>query len=115
MTASFTIRIVEALGASAHSVAAYVLVVDIFPNNIGTVRVSCEFETDRTKWEIWIILGAVGNLRRTGTKRWTRNRRTSLRGNFPQKGSKGATNRVGFLLGRLEALGFPSSSAGVLH
>ncbi|KAH1004874.1 hypothetical protein HUJ05_005642 [Dendroctonus ponderosae] len=38
VAASFTIRIVEALGASAHSVAAYVLVVDIFPDNIGTVR-----------------------------------------------------------------------------
>lgn len=38
--ASFTIRIIEALGAAAYSVAAYVLVVDLFPNNLGAVRVS---------------------------------------------------------------------------
>lgn len=40
VAASFTIRIIEALGAAAYSVAAYVLVVDLFPNNLGAVRVS---------------------------------------------------------------------------
>lgn len=38
VAASFTIRIIEALGAAAYSVAAYVLVVDLFPNNLGAVR-----------------------------------------------------------------------------
>ncbi|KAL1513327.1 hypothetical protein ABEB36_002749 [Hypothenemus hampei] len=35
---SFGIRIIEALGASAYSVATYVLIIDIFPQHIGFVR-----------------------------------------------------------------------------
>lgn len=37
---SFFIRGLEALGASAYSTASYVFVVNIFPDHIGTVRVS---------------------------------------------------------------------------
>lgn len=39
-TLSFILRGAEALGASAYSTAGYVLVINIFPNNAGAVRVS---------------------------------------------------------------------------
>ncbi|XP_050302834.1 MFS-type transporter SLC18B1-like [Anthonomus grandis grandis] len=38
VTASFCIRAVEALGASAYSTASYVLIINIFPDNAGSVR-----------------------------------------------------------------------------
>jgi len=36
----FVVRGMEALGASAYATASYVFVVDIFPENIGSVLVS---------------------------------------------------------------------------
>jgi MFS family permease len=39
-TFSFLIRGLEALGASAYSTASYVIIVNIFPDNAGAVRVS---------------------------------------------------------------------------
>jgi hypothetical protein len=36
----FVVRGMEALGASAYATASYVFVVDIFPDNIGSVLVS---------------------------------------------------------------------------
>ncbi|XP_066143495.1 MFS-type transporter SLC18B1-like [Euwallacea fornicatus] len=38
VAASFIIRIIEALGASAYNIASYVLIVDLFPNHVGTIR-----------------------------------------------------------------------------
>jgi hypothetical protein len=39
-TYCFVVRGLEALGASAYATASYVFVVDIFPDNIGSVLVS---------------------------------------------------------------------------
>lgn len=39
-TLSFIIRGFEALGASAYSTASYVIIMNTFPDNAGTVRVS---------------------------------------------------------------------------
>lgn len=39
-TYCFVVRGMEALGASAYATASYVFVVDIFPDNIGSVLVS---------------------------------------------------------------------------
>ncbi|CAG9768967.1 unnamed protein product [Ceutorhynchus assimilis] len=38
VTASFVIRAISALGASAYSTAGYVLIINIFPDNAGAVR-----------------------------------------------------------------------------
>lgn len=38
-TFSFLIRGLEALGASAYSTAGYVIIINIFPDNAGAVRV----------------------------------------------------------------------------
>lgn len=40
---SFVIRGFEALGASAYSTAGYVIIVNIFPEHSGAVRVSNNF------------------------------------------------------------------------